>query len=228
MEEKLRRHLYRLLILFSPHLSYAVSEDFSPATIRTHIAAATSQPGTLFHSSQGQDIIAVIGKTGSGKSTLLNYLAGHPLVATEDGDIDLAHTENQTAVPIGLGSDSQTRYPQSISIGDLKFYDLPGFHDTAGTEQDLVNTALIKQILEEARSLRLIFVVGLGDLTEGRGQNLGQTFDVTRTLLGGVSQEAIHNASLFVVTKSRSRTLETHHAFMRRRLSEDAMGSIDR
>lgn len=205
----------------------SATPSLSAGEIKKIIGDALAENTTRFPSSKGQDIGVVIGRTGAGKSTLLNYLAGHSLTATRYQAIDLAEGESPSALPIGMGGVSKTRFPQAVQIGDLRVYDLPGFHDTEGTPQNLVNAAFIKQILGAAKSLRLIFVVGQEEIIAGRGALFAQLIDISSTLFGELPLQTMSESSLFVVTKSQYPVLEDHHDYLMNMLGKKTQGHLD-
>ena len=49
--------------------------------------------------------------------------------------------------------------PGLIETEDYVYYDLPGFQDTRGPEISLLNASFIKNIIENANSVRIVFVV---------------------------------------------------------------------
>lgn len=152
----------------------------------------------LLHSSRGRDIVVFLGKTGAGKSTLINYLKETPLRA-DRRHIILSDPSDPTTMRIGNGSHSETQLPQFTQIGGLAFYDLPGFGDTRGTAVGLMNASFIKNILEKARSVKLVFVAGYDEITAGRGALLRELLNTTHHLLRGRETQRL---SALVITKS--------------------------
>ena len=61
---------------------------------------------------------------------------------------------------IGLKCESETLLPKPALIGRLTYYDLPGFMDNRGTAINLINASYIKNIIESASTVRIIFVAG--------------------------------------------------------------------
>ena len=64
---------------------------------------------------------------------------------------------------IGHTSESCTSFPKFIDYNDenlnLRFCDLPGTLDSRGVDQSVINASSIKYILENSKSLRIVFVV---------------------------------------------------------------------
>ncbi len=157
----------------------------------------------LLHASKDKHIVAFLGNTGAGKSTLVNLLAGKELVIGDDGqDYVLANPDDVSAMKIGIEGDSQTFYPKSIQVGDLLYFDLPGFNDSDGSERNLVNAAFIRQILLEAASVRLVFVVGQDEFTALRSNYVKKLFDsIQRLFVADTQSVDLINNSIFIATK---------------------------
>ncbi|MGV8948677.1 MAG: GTPase [Candidatus Paracaedibacter sp.] len=125
----------------------------------------------LLDSSKDKDIVVFLGNTGAGKSTLINYLSEKKLKVNNAFEIELDDPDDLSAMAIGGGSASQTFLPKFIQADALLLYDLPGFMDTRGTAENLVNACFIKRIIENAKSAKLVFVVGLDQITANRGDS---------------------------------------------------------
>lgn len=177
-----------------------VTEDLKPDVVIKLIKQEIDAHQELFHASNGQHIVAFLGNTGAGKSTLVNFLAGKTLQIDEFGQSYQLTDEDHTCMKIGDGADSQTLYPQSIRVNDLLFFDFPGFNDTEGSIQNLVNAAFIRQILIEAASVRFVFVAGQDEMTAGRGEKIKRLFSAIRGAFP--SPDVIENNSMLIVTKS--------------------------
>lgn len=109
---------------------------------------------------KGADKIIFWGCTGSGKSSSMNYLAGVPLTATEDGNLDTP-TPLQGS-EIGHDTVSKTRIPSPwVGPDQVVWWDMPGDEDTAGPKQRLLNgyarnhllNGRIKNVLVASESL---------------------------------------------------------------------------
>lgn len=173
-------------------------------SLKTTLDKHLQENPELFDSSRDKDIIAVLGKTGAGKSTLINYLSGKKLTTEKRGlrgnIITLRSPEDKSAMAIGLEKKSQTHLPQFVDIEDLRFYDLPGLDDTAGTNYEVLNAFFIKQIIENARTTRLIIVAGLDEVTAGRGKSFKDlTNRIVKLLPTGIG---INVCSSLVITKT--------------------------
>jgi hypothetical protein len=133
-------------------------ENRTAADIAQRVREEFNRTANLLDSARDQHIVAFLGNTGVGKSTLVNLLAGKEIRVSNDGeDYVLVNPHDSTAMIIGTGGNSETLYPKSIDVGNLRFFDLPGFNDTDGSERKLVNAAFIRKILLDAASVRLVF-----------------------------------------------------------------------
>lgn len=119
------------------------------------------------------NIILVIGNSGSGKSTLVHYIAGDysKLVSLEPiGD------ETEYKVHDGLDPDvsnivsttvSRTLVPEMIvDEGKNVWYDCPGFGDTRNQTVEIATTFMIKSVIENALSVKIVLVVNYASVTE--------------------------------------------------------------
>lgn len=88
--------------------------------------------------------IVVIGPSGSGKSTLLNYLAERPLVADDEYRLDTSAPLSGSE--IGHSVRSITTLPSVTNLREILYWDCPGFGDTRGPAQDIVNACAIRQL----------------------------------------------------------------------------------
>lgn len=154
----------------------------------------------LLNSSKEKDIVVFLGNTRSGKSTLINYLSDKELKVTEYDDIVLSNPLDREAMAIGVGGDSETFLPQRIQHKNLLFYDLPGFGDTRGTAKNLINACFIKNIIENAKTARLVFVAGYDEITAKGGEFFKELLVITEKL---IPNEKIEDFSSLVITKTK-------------------------
>ena len=149
-----------------------------------------------------QHIVAFLGNTGAGKSTLVNLLAGKKLKKSPDEeDYVLEDSNDGTAMVIGQGGKSETLYPKSIDVDGLRFFDLPGFNDTDGSERNLVNAAFIRRILLEAASVRFVYVAGQDQFTADRSASIKHLFHSLKKLFVVDQEVDLTENSVFVATK---------------------------
>lgn len=180
----------------------SVLDTRSAVEIARRVKEEFDHNARVFNSAKGQHIVVFLGNTGAGKSTLVNLLAGKELsVGPWDNDYVLTNPDDDQAMAIGTSGQSETLYPKSIDVNGFRFFDLPGFNDTDGSERNLVNAAFIRQILIDAASVRLVFVAGQDQFTADRSASVKQMFNCIKQLFViGQNISLIDNA-IFVATK---------------------------
>ena len=156
----------------------------------------------LLDSAKERHIVAFLGNTGAGKSTLVNLLAGKKIKVGDYGeDYVLINPNDPSAMVIGTTGNSETLYPKSIDIEGLRFFDLPGFNDTDGSERNLVNAAFARKILLDAATVRLVFVVGQDQFTADRSASVRQMFNSLKNLFVLEQTADLVDNGVCVVTK---------------------------
>lgn len=121
----------------------------------------------LLEQINGRDITVVLGNTGSGKSTMVNVLAGSTMKVDCDGYFTPEF--GQERVRVRKDTSTATKFPElvlSTSVGDL--CDLPGFQDSDGATDDLLNAAFMREVLTRARSVRALILTTQDELMSVR------------------------------------------------------------
>ena len=127
----------------------------------------------------------MLGNTGAGKSTLINYLCGCEMENARRRDIGLSGRgsvirvkadQRDTAVT-KIGHDMQksaTFLPSvAVSTTDGKVYcDCPGFLDNRGAEINIANACNIKQMIAQAKSVRVVVLINYDSLKADRGRGV--------------------------------------------------------
>jgi len=145
----------------------------------------------------GKDIIAFLGDTGSGKSTLINLLASVPLRTDTRGNV--ITQESEASIKIGSGGRSITKRPQYLEVeGVGVLCDFPGFEDTDGALDDLINAAFIRHILVHAHSIKTVFVTSGPEIEAVRGASFKRLL-LAMKMFSDPSFH--HSSSLLVVNK---------------------------
>jgi hypothetical protein len=158
---------------------------------------------------KGKDIVVVIGTTQAGKSTLINFLHGCKMQKTAEGRIEVSpQSPEKEIVKIGTGRNSCTIIPKQVSesvltdasleISDpsdvgsvvqrretLVLYDMPGFVEQRGFEVGLANACNIRQIIKEARSVRVVMVVAYSTIEAAAGDGWKETALLLSDRFGG-------------------------------------------
>lgn len=120
-----------------------------------------------------EEATIIIGRTGSGKSTLANYLVMPKDTIVEKDECDLVKISGGGA-EVGDGTVSKTTFPNKIG----KYWDCPGFDDTGGEGQDIVNAFFIKEVFTLPKAVKLMLVIQWTDLTG----NVGTVKNLMKTL----------------------------------------------
>ncbi len=187
-------------LLLSQHSFSMENEKEDPSHIIKLFEEHHKKNPELLNSSKEKDIVVFLGKTGSGKSTLINYLSDKELKGTNKDRIILNNPSDHEAIEIGETYKSQTFLPKYIQHNNLLFCDLPGFGDTGGTAKDLINACFIKNIIENSKTARLVFVAGYNEVTAARGELFKKLLLITEKL---IPNEKIEDFSSLVITKTK-------------------------
>jgi GTP-binding protein EngB required for normal cell division len=177
-----------------------------------------SENSQLFNSSANKDIVVFLGKTGSGKSTLINFLSGKKLGVDQLNKIVLGEQNDPSAMLIGGTGASQTLLPKFIESSNMIFFDLPGFNENRGTCHSLLGACFVKNIIEKARTVKIIFVAGEGEINENRAESVVNILNNAEKL---IPEPNIKISSSIVITKLDSDyDINTLPVFLRQSTSE--------
>lgn len=117
------------------------------------------------------EVIIVVGNTGSGKSTLVHYLIDPSQIESvrKKASIDftvidhLDREEGKTSTTV-----SRTIVPEMIVDDHHRvWYDCPGFSDTRNSSIEIATTYFLKNILDHAKSVKIVFVVNYASVRSG-------------------------------------------------------------
>lgn len=179
----------------------------------------------VFNSTLDKTITVFIGNTGVGKSTLLNLLHGVKLEVDEDGYL-IPKPGVESSLKVSSGSRACTKYPVHVfcsEIGDM--YDLPGFQDTEGACDDLLNASFIRRILTGAQSVKVLILTSAQELAAARAN----TF---KSLLRAVEmfEKTFRNISCILVINQVEREIIDHGKMNRifQKLQEDKIDTEDK
>lgn len=187
----------------------SVLADMTPEAIITLLQEEFAKHQELLtpqHTAKDKDVVVFLGNTGAGKSTLINFLAGEELTVAGTGYV-LSVPNDPEAMVIGTQLfSSETLYPKSIDIEisnreTLRFFDLPGLDDTDGSVRNLVNSAFVRRILLDAKTVRFVYVAGQDQFTADRGQSVSRTLEALNQLFVTAGNNRPLDGGMFVVTK---------------------------
>ena len=167
----------------------------------------------LLNSSKDKNIAVFVGNIRVGKSTLIYYLNDQELITDQlEKSVNLnnvieslkgiklspdrfkVHHNQETTITEG---EILPHFIKSKDL-DLLFYDLSSFGDTKEIVTNLVNQGLIKNIIENSKSTKMIFVADQGDITADKGQNFKALLDKAEKLL---PEESIDAFSSLIITQ---------------------------
>ncbi|GFT70513.1 uncharacterized protein NPIL_152991 [Nephila pilipes] len=121
-------------------------------------------------SEEHKSVILILGNTGSGKSTFTQWIAGDnsKLIAKEvrEGTGEFIIVDNNR---IGNSTiKSKTVFPELVidAKTNSAYYDCPGFSDTS-TANDIATTYFIKKVVDNADSVKIIFLVSYPSVRKG-------------------------------------------------------------
>lgn len=149
--------------------------------------------------------VLILGTTGSGKSTLAHGLAGRPLEGSSVKKgrrvITIADDAELPGFTIGHGLASETSIPNvwHDKETNLIYCDCPGFMDSRGPEQEIVNAFAIDQLFTTGGRIKILLTIEESEFESVRGN--GVIFRLNK-LLGLVPRiEQLKQALVLVVTK---------------------------
>ena len=174
------------------------------------IQEAVKQAEGVLGAAKDKNLVVFLGATGAGKSTTINYLSDVKLEGVvdqnnpENFEVKVIPNNNQTTAKIGVIKDeSETKIPQLMDVtynsNTYTLVDLPGFYDTEGEAQQIINGILIKKILDSAKSLKFVFVAEKETITAAKGFLLKEQISKFKKLYK--DENEIESQSLFIVTK---------------------------
>ncbi len=178
--------------------------------------------GLISREHSGNTRVLVVGITGAGKSALVHSIAGRDLVVREvvrtgssgayrEWNIDTplgSEGESKAHLlpgfTIGHGTDSGTTMPGfwADPVNRLVFLDCPGFLDSRGGAQDVVNAFSVDQLLAPPCQIRILLALQQSEIEDGaRGQEAASRLEKLCGLLPDMAQ--LTQSLCLVVTKKR-------------------------
>lgn len=157
----------------------------------------------LTRSGVGVPRVLLLGITGSGKTTLAHALAGKKLSIGKDLCIEPASGQELLGFRVGHTAVSETLSPVGwFDRGArLVYWDCPGFMDTRGGSQEIVNAFAIDQLFESPAKIKLLLVLQESEVVNSRGTDMFERFDRLQNILPD-PRELFQSVAL-VVTKIR-------------------------
>ena len=175
------------------------SNTFSIPQLVTAIADVDSKLNRVRNS---QNCCFVPGLTGSGKSTLISTACGAALTFTQTfGMYTINHNNNAKYPEIGNTFESCTTIPSLYTSQEgLVFYDPPGFLDTKGVYQEILNSYCNAKMFRIGCKARIVMVVEISSLLSAKGGGLVEVAQRFRELFKNDFRQLVHSC-LLVVSK---------------------------
>lgn len=154
-------------------------------------------------------IILLIGNTGVGKSTLVHYVTGNysRIMALEP---EGSSSEYRVHDGLDEGGDMESSTVSRTLIPEMNvdeeqnvWYDCPGFGDTRNETVEIATTFLIKSVIENAKSIKIVLVVNYDSVTATHDR---QDFDRSLTRVVELAQNItkFEDSISLVITKAPS------------------------
>jgi hypothetical protein len=117
--------------------------------------------------------VIVLGITGAGKSTVLHALAGKKLMVKRGaGKMEIHVPEDQRLGELSVGHmyRSETTLPVSwYDESDLFYWDCPGFMDTRGASQDIINAFAVDSLFSPPTRIKTLLIMQESEITNRGG-----------------------------------------------------------
>jgi len=159
----------------------------------------------ILNSSQGKDIVVLLGATRSGKSTTLNFLNNIPMGLDEDNEfINLENIQPNQYCRISNTGNSETLAPKYFNVNGHIIYDLAGWNNNTGAVDSLIGAAFIKHIIEKAKSVKIAFVISEDSVIAEGGERIMSFFTKAKAVFSPVISE-LEKHSIVILTKASER-----------------------
>jgi GTPase Era involved in 16S rRNA processing len=130
--------------------------------------------------------VMLLGLTGVGKSSLLHALSGKQMYEVDDGTRKSVKVMSEDIIRgsrIGDTANSTTKMANAIPIGEgaqqLLLIDTPGFADTEGHMDNILNAVSTARTMQLCSSLRIVMLIKQADVTD---EKLGALVDLGKTI----------------------------------------------
>lgn len=190
-----------------------INDDVMVDIIEVLIEEGNKQISNYTTNSSKEHVI-VVGDTGVGKSTVVNYVTDAKLrvktIKKQSGssmesktviDLDPSDKHFDKRPMIGHDSDSATIIPNCYEDPNSNkvYWDCPGFKDTRGPEQEIVNSFYIKRLFDSFDKVKIVFVVSKSQLDSNRYNDFRSFIERVTKLFGDDAHKL--KGSAFVVTQ---------------------------
>ncbi|OMJ72998.1 hypothetical protein SteCoe_28425 [Stentor coeruleus] len=98
-----------------------------------------------------------------------------------------------------------TVLPRFVKTDKFVFYEIPGFSQIKNNPASLINACLIKYIVENSSSARIVFIISQDELSAEKGKNLKETCNIVKRLFPNNNLE---KSSALILSKSEPRKIK--------------------
>ena len=212
------------ILVFSKALEAADDAFVSPQELDSscvkHMYAILQSKQSLLEQINGRDITVVLGNTSSCKNTIINFLSKTPMKVDLDGNF--VPEDGQEKVKVRAGGVSVTKFPELVlatEIGDL--CDLPGFQDSGGAVDDLLNAVFMREVLTRARTVRALVLTTQAELMAVRAY----PFRKLSIFMNMFQEREFRNSACSLIVNKVERSLITQNRTPS--LLEEAYGNLE-
>ncbi|XP_043468776.1 uncharacterized protein LOC122502679 [Leptopilina heterotoma] len=159
------------------------------------------------------DSAIFFGNTKSGRSTLINYIMGNELIGVRQSiynPIEIIARNESIGPKIGRGSLTETSIPSSWTsklLPNLTLWDTPPFDDNRGAVRDITNSFYLYNLVRKVKSLKIILVVDINDITQDNTQQFMSLITSVETLFGNGFKNYF-NSTTVIFTKVPTTTYD--------------------
>ncbi|MDR0555589.1 MAG: hypothetical protein LBG20_01080 [Holosporaceae bacterium] len=149
--------------------------------------------------------VLVVGATGGGKSTLVHLLAGIPLIVRKDAQLgDFSLEPQRMLFAVAPGPNSVTTVPGFWSDQNgIVYCDCPGFKDTRGPNQEIINAFTVDQLFTEPSKIKVLLVAEAAEVMADRSGGVKEQLHRLMQLIPDIRQ--LQAGVAIVITKIMDR-----------------------
>jgi energy-coupling factor transporter ATP-binding protein EcfA2 len=169
----------------------------------------------IVEKAKDKDIVILSGSTDAGKSTLINFLNGCTMKKIDEKIVVDPNSPIKEVAKIGVKLDACTLFPKEIEVPfvffnapptidtlpigkKLVFYDMPGLNDNRGVEVELANTVVTQKLINNAKSIKLVFLFEGALITPERCASWKKFTKILQEKFGSVLKDDKNSFSLFI------------------------------
>lgn len=155
--------------------------------------------------------VILLGSTGVSKSTISNAIVGNPLQIQKDDCGDIYLVAERSQFEMGPSMVSKTTVPNIYVDHKNKIVicDAPGFDDTRGTAQDIINSFSIDQLFKSPCKIKTLFVFAKEQI-DGAGKGLDLTKNIERLYSIFPNEYELNSSLGIIVSRGDGRPLDSY------------------